>query len=210
MNDYPDKDFFEKAARTISVICHPLLMPLYGIIIIFSAPTLFGYLPFGVKKILVLIVLISNVLLPLSLFPFFRHKSGINSQADENRKVRSIPLMMTTLFYLMTSLIIMRFQVPVFLKTYLFGTFFVSLTITAINFWWKISIHSAGTGVLTALILILSFEMYTSLEWYLIPVVITGGLVLSSRLKLNLHNPQQVWFGFLTGFLGLTLFMGLL
>jgi hypothetical protein len=109
----------------------------------------------------------------------------------------------------MTSLIIMRFQVPVFLKTYLLGTFFVSLAITAINFWWKISIHSSGTGVLTALILILSFEMYTPLEWYLIPVVITGGLVLSSRLKLNLHNPQQVWFGFLTGFLGLTLFMGL-
>jgi membrane-associated phospholipid phosphatase len=49
--------------------------------------------------------------------------------------------------------------------------------------------------------------MLTPLEWYLISAVIAGGLVLSSRLKLNLHSPLQVWMGLVTGFLGLTLFM---
>ena len=49
--------------------------------------------------------------------------------------------------------------------------------------------------------------MLTSLDWYLISAVIIGGLVLSSRLKLNLHSPQQVWIGLATGFLGLILFM---
>jgi membrane-associated phospholipid phosphatase len=76
-----------------------------------------------------------------------------------------------------------------------------------INFWWKISLHSVGAGALISLILILSLKMLTPLEWYLVPAVIIGGLVLSSRLKLNLHSPSQVWTGVFVGFFGLSLFM---
>jgi uncharacterized membrane protein len=57
------------------------------------------------------------------------------------------------------------------------------------------------------LVLLLSLKMYSPLVWYLVTVIIISGLVLSSRLKLNSHNPQQVWTGFLTGFFGLALFM---
>jgi membrane-associated phospholipid phosphatase len=83
----------------------------------------------------------------------------------------------------------------------------LSLAITIINFWWKISIHSAGSGALTALVFILSFRMYSALGWYLILVITVSGLVLSSRLRLNFHNPRQVWLGYFAGFLGLTLFI---
>jgi hypothetical protein len=49
--------------------------------------------------------------------------------------------------------------------------------------------------------------MLTPLEWYLVPAVIVGGLVLSARLKLNLHSPAEVWTGLFLGFFGLSLFM---
>jgi hypothetical protein len=160
-----------------------------------------------VKKLILLIVLINNVLLPLSVIPFFRYRNIITSWSIENRKERFIPLLITTLLYSATSFIIFRFPIPVFLKSFMIAAFFLSLAITIINFWWKISIHSVGAGALTALVLILSLKMYSPLVWYLIPVIIAGGLVLSSRLKLNYHTPQQVWVGLLTGFLGLGLFM---
>lgn len=182
-------------------------MPIYGMIIIFSAPTLFGYLPFAVKKLLFLIVLINNVLLPLSLLPFFRYRNIISSWTVESRKERILPLLITTLLYSSTSFIIMKFPIPIFLKSFIFAVFFISLTVTIINFWWKISIHSAGAGALAALVLILSLKMYSPLMWYMIAAVIAAGLVLSSRIKLDSHNPQQVWAGFLTGSLGLGLFM---
>jgi hypothetical protein len=200
-------DFLQKTAKIISVIFHPLFMPVYGLAIIFSAPTLFGYLPLEVKKLILLIVLINNVLLPLSVIPFFRYRNIITSWSIENRKERFIPLLITTLLYSATSFIIFRFPIPVFLKSFMIAAFFLSMAITIINFWWKISIHSVGAGALTALVLILSLKMYSPLVWYLIPVIIAGGLVLSSRLKLNYHTPQQVWVGLLTGFLGLGLFM---
>lgn len=201
------KNFPDSLAKIISVIFHPLFMPVYGLAIILSAPTLLGYLPFDVKKLLFLIVLVNNVMLPVSLLPFFIQRNIISSWTISDRKERIIPLVIATVLYATTSFIIFRFHIHFFLKSFIFASFFLSLVVTVINFWWKISLHSVGAGALIAIVLILSIKMYTPLDWYLISVIITGGLVLSSRLRLNFHNPQQVWFGFLTGFLGLAVFM---
>ena len=197
----------DKLAKISSIIFHPLFIPLYGMIIIFSAPTLFGYLPFTVKKLLLLIVLINNVMLPLSLLPFFRHKNLISSWTLDNRKERNIPLVISAILYSITSFIMFRLPVPIFLKSFILSVCLISIIIMLINLWWKISLHSVGVGLLTSLVIILAFKMYTPLLWYIILVIITGGLVLSSRLRLNAHDPLQVWFGFLTGFAGLAVFM---
>jgi hypothetical protein len=201
-NNFPDT-----LAKIISVVFHPLLMLVYGLAIIFSAPTLFGYLPVEVKKLLFLIVLVNNVFLPLSLLPFFMHRNLISSWTINDRKERTIPLILTTVLYGTTSFIIFRYQIPFFLKSYIFSAFFLSLAVTVINLWWKISLHSVAAGALLGIVLLLSFRMHTALVGYLILVTITGGSVLSSRLRLNYHNPPQVWLGFLTGFLGLIVFM---
>jgi membrane-associated phospholipid phosphatase len=79
--------------------------------------------------------------------------------------------------------------------------------VTVINFMWKISLHSVGAGALIGLVLMLSLKMLAPLDLYLISAIIAGGLILSSRLILNLHNPQQVWVGLFAGFFGLTVFM---
>jgi hypothetical protein len=201
------KDFAGNLARIITVVFHPLLMPIYGMAIIFSAPTLLGYLPFNVKKLLLLIMLVNNVLLPLSLLPFFFHRNIITSWSIIERRERNIPLIITTILYCTTSFIILKFPIPLFLKSYIFAAAFLSIIVTVINFWWKISLHSVGAGALIGLVLILSFKMLTPLDFYLIPAIIVGGLVLTSRLKLNMHSPGQVWIGLFTGFAGLSLFM---
>lgn len=201
------KDYPFIIAKIIAIIFHPLLMPVYGIAIIFSAPTLFGYLPFNLKRLMLLIILVNNVLLPISLLPFFLQRKIISSWTIKERKERNIPMIITTLLYGTTLFMIFRLPIPMFLKSFIFAVFIISLVVTVINFWWKISLHSVGAGAIIALVLILSLKMLTPLEGYLILSVIIGGLVLSSRLKLNLHSPQQVWIGLFTGFFGLTLFM---
>jgi len=203
-------DFLEKPAKIISIIFHPLLMPVYGMAIIFSAPTLLGYLPFNVKKLLLLIILVNNVLLPLSLMPFFIHRKIINSWALNERKERNIPLIITALLYGTTSYIIFRFPIPLFLKSFIFATAILSVLVILINLFWKISLHSVGAGALVGLVFLLSLKMLTPLDWYLISAIIIAGLILSSRLRLNHHSPTQVWIGLLTGFSGLILFMVLI
>jgi hypothetical protein len=152
-------------------------------------------------------MLVNNILLPLSFLPFFIHRNVITSWAITERKERNIPLIITTILYCVTSFIIFRLPIPLFLKSFIFASAFLSLMVTVINLWWKISLHSVGAGALIGLVLMLSLKMLTPLDWYLISAIIAGGLILSSRLKLNLHNPQQVWVGLSAGFFGLTIYM---
>jgi hypothetical protein len=194
-------------AKVISVIFHPLFMPLYGMIIIFTAPTLFSYIPFNVKKILLFVIATNNILVPLSLMPFFRYKNIIRSWNIETRKERIIPLLSVSFFYSVTSYIIFRLQIPLFIKSFIFATALLAIAVSIINFWWKISLHSVGAGALAGLVIALSVNMMIPLTWFLIPVLIIAGLILSSRLRLETHNPPEVYIGFITGFIMITLLM---
>jgi hypothetical protein len=194
-------------AKIISTVFHPVFMPLYGLIILLSAPTFLGYLPAEIKRIMFLVVLVNNVFLPLALIWFFRFRNLISTYKIEDRRERTIPLLTASILYCTTSFIVFNYQIPFFLKSFIFATSVVSIIVSMINFWWKISIHAVGAGALTATVFVLSLKMYTPLTWYLAAVILTGGLVLSSRLRLNSHNPSQVWVGFLTGLLGISLFI---
>lgn len=190
----------DKLAKIVSAVFHPVFMPLYGLIIIFSAPTILYYIPFGVKKILFTIIILNNVILPLSMLPYFRYRNIISSWSVENRKERIVPLITTSFFYSVTLYIIYRFHIPVFIKAFTISSVFLAIGITLISLKYKISIHSAGAGSLTALVLSLSFEMQTLLLWFLIPVILFSGLVMTARLWLKAHSQDEVYAGFLLGF----------
>ncbi|MFH0841357.1 MAG: hypothetical protein V1903_01930 [Bacteroidota bacterium] len=187
-------------AKTISLIFHPLLITLYGLLIVFSAPTLIGYLPYNVKKTLFILILINNVLLPFSFIPYFKIRNIISSWKLDSRKERIIPLLSTSFFYSVTFFITFRYHIPVFIKLFILTAAVLAIAMTIINLWHKISIHSGGSGALVALVVVLSIKMHTPLPWLLAGVIISAGLVLSSRLWLDYHKSVEVWSGFFVGF----------
>jgi hypothetical protein len=195
-------------AKIFSVILHPLLIPVYGLLIIFSAPTMIGYLPYTVKRILLIIIVINNLLLPVSFIPYFKFRNIISEWTIDSRKERIIPLITASFFYSVTVFITFRYHIPAFIKSFILAAAFVVIAVTIINFWWKISIHAAGSGALVALVVVLAIKMQAGLPWFLIAAVLSAGFVLTSRLWLNSHNPREVWSGFFLGFLcsGLLLF----
>ncbi|OFY63330.1 MAG: hypothetical protein A2V64_07230 [Bacteroidetes bacterium RBG_13_43_22] len=188
-------------AKIISVILHPLFIPVYGLLIIFSAPTLIGYLPYAVKRILLIIILINNVLLPFSFIPYFKFRNIISTWTIDSRRERIIPLITSSFFYSVTVFITFRYHIPAFIKSFILAAALVVIAVTIINFWWKISIHAAGAGVLVALVAVLSIKMNAGLPWFLIAVILSAGLALTSRLWLNSHSPKEVWSGLFLGFL---------
>ena len=209
MDNIRKEGILNKTAKVISLIFHPLIMPLYGLIIIFYTPTLFGYLPFSVKRILFLVVLINNILLPSSLIPYLMYRNQISSWAMENRRERVLPLFIATILFAATSYIVIRYPVPVFIKSYILGIFIISLLITVITLWWKISIHATAVGSISALVMVLSVKMNSPLLLLLLFVIFVSGLTLSARLKLNAHNPPEVWVGFFFGYVSMGLIMWL-
>ncbi|MCJ7820447.1 MAG: hypothetical protein MUP53_04530 [Bacteroidales bacterium] len=141
--------------------------------------------------------------------PYLRYRNIISSYSIEDKQERITPLMIVSFLYCITSFIVFRFQLPFFIKSFTLASTLLVIVVAIINFWWKISVHSAAAGALTGIVVILSFKMYTPLTWYLISAILMSGLVLSSRLRLNSHNPLQVWIGFLTGFAVSGLFIAL-
>jgi hypothetical protein len=196
------KNAADTLATIISIVFHPLFIPLYGLGILFSAPTYLSSIPFQVKKILFFIVLMNNVLVPLAMLPFFRIRNIITSYTIENRSERIIPLVTGSILYIITAFIFFRFPVPDFFKSFIFATAILAVMVTFINFRWKISIHGAGSGALTALVVVLGLKTGAPLTWYLVAAILAGGLNLSSRLRLDSHDPSEVWIGFLVGFAG--------
>ncbi|MDR2887019.1 MAG: phosphatase PAP2 family protein [Bacteroidales bacterium] len=210
MDEVKLENSLDKTAKTASAVLHPIFIPLYGLMLVFSLPTLYGYIPFPVKKLLVIMILVNNIALPLFMLLFLKAKRHIMSWEMESRRERMLPLFFVTLLYAITSYIVIKYPTPIFIKTYFIGVFFISASITIINNWWKISIHAAGMGALTALALILSLRMYSVTALPLMAVVTLSGVVLFSRLRLNYHTPAQVWCGFLLGFAGLDVICRLL
>ena len=197
-------------AKIGSIVFHPIFTPIYGLLIIFTAPTFLGYLPFTVKRAIFLTVFANEVFLPLALMPFFLSRNIISSYNIEKKHERAIPLFTTAIFYSVTTYIIYRFQLPIFLKTFMLASNIILIAVTMINFWWKISIHGVGAGALTGTVVLLALKLYAPVAGYLIGTILISGIVLTSRLRLNNHNPVQVWGGYLTGLLGMILVVWML
>lgn len=200
-------NLLNKLAKVVSVVFHPIWMPLYGLTLIFTAPTLLGFVPFALRKFLFIIVGINNVLIPLSLMPYLKYRNVISSFSMTERKERLIPLSLVSVMYIFTSYIIFRLQMPFFFKSFIFATSILAIIVTVVTFWWKISLHSVAAGAMAGLVIVLSLKMHTPLMWQIIIIILVGGVILSSRLKLNSHNPAQVWIGFLAGFAGSGVFL---
>lgn len=201
--------FDDRLAQLVSVLFHPLLMPVYGLLIIFTCPALYGYLPFQVKKIMLFIVIINNVLIPLMMITYFRFRNLISTWTIDDRRERILPLVITTFFYSFTVYLIYRFHIPLFIKSFIICATALVLAVTIINFWFRISLHATGCGAITALVMVLSVRMQIPLTWLLIIVILVSGLVMSLRLWLKAHTPPEIWTGFFLGSVGSLLYLGL-
>ena len=55
MNDEGNITLTDRLARMVPFVFHPLFMPLYGLVILLSAPTFLKYLPPAAKRVLLLV-----------------------------------------------------------------------------------------------------------------------------------------------------------
>ena len=202
----PTKNITENLfAKIISILFHPLLMPTYALIIIFNSGTHYSYLPIQAQKIIYVLVFLSTFLIPISIIPFLLQLKLINTFRLDDRKDRIIPLFITALsyyfsFYLLNKL---PFHVPQFIKVLVLASTILILINLFINLKWKISAHLIGIGGLLALIFTFSIVYYANLLYVLVFITIVSGITAYARLKLNTHNPEQIYLGFSIGFVGM-------
>lgn len=189
------------SAKIISIIFHPVLMPAYGMLILFSSGTFISYLPEAVKRISLIIIAVNTIILPLSLIPLYLSQNIIKSIQMNTSRERIIPMAMNAIFYYLGFYLLNRLQVPDMIKIYMLASFLVAAVTLILCLKWKISIHMIGIGGLTGAIISIYFHLGIDLKAVWMTLIIFSGLTGFARLYLNRHNPAQVYSGFLTGFL---------
>jgi membrane-associated phospholipid phosphatase len=191
-----------KFSKILSYIFHPIIMPLVGLAIIFNCGIYENVLPAAYIRFLYLRVLLCNVMLPVSILPvliYIRHIQNFN--IDERRE-RVVPLFFATICYYIGYYIVSIHSHSQLINLFMLSTTAVVVVILFVSLFWKISLHMAGIGGITGLIIFLSYIYRADLLiLFCISILITG-IVASARLASGSHNPLQIIAGYLLGLIG--------
>lgn len=146
---------------------------------------------------------ITTFLIPLLSISMLKFSGSISSFKLENRDERVMPFSFVSIFYGMTTyLFVFKIQVNEIIAMLLIATTILVVVLTVITLWFKISIHAAGISGVVGFFLVFGLRFPDSQALYpLLVLLISAGLVMSSRLQLNAHTPKEILAGMLTGFI---------
>ncbi|HEX3008791.1 MAG TPA: hypothetical protein VHO90_14380 [Bacteroidales bacterium] len=194
------KAVFNRLPQLISCLLHPLLMPLYGLLILFNSGTYISFMPYEFKKSVFLIVGICTLGIPLVFIPFFLYRKVIANIQMNSQQERIGPLVVTTIMFYFSYFLMSSSAVPKTLQLFLLGSTICVAATLIITIKWKISAHMIGLGGVVGLIVSISLFMHSSVMSYLVLFLILSGMAGTSRLLLNSHSPAQIYTGFALGF----------
>ena len=206
-----------KLARFISILFHPLFILFYLLwILLLVNPYAFNLTDPIDKGFVFISIFMLSIGLPLISIIMMRFVGFVNSLEMSEKSERIGPLIATSIFYLWLFVNLKRVDIiPPIFQSLALGSVIAIFLAFFINNFSKISLHAIGVGgLLSGLIIIRKFWAYDSfkmdllgkqlnigIDILLIAVVLACGLVLSSRLYLKAHTREEVYGGFILGFL---------
>jgi hypothetical protein len=189
-----------KAALFISLVFHPILIPLISIYLLLHSGSFISFISPQTKKAIYLIFVAGTFVLPLFSTLLLWLRGYISNIHLSEKSDRILPYSMTFIYYLFTYYLLLKIPIYHFLHSFMLGALISVLLLTVLNFQWKVSAHMTGMGGLVALILASSLTLHVNLLPFLIISVLISGMVATSRLILNSHTAAEVYGGFFLGF----------
>lgn len=191
-----------RLSNLISWVFVPLMMPVYGIMLIFALSFL-RFTPFHTKLVFTLIVFGANFLVPMILVLLLKKLGVIDDIGLNGRRERLIPYIITIVCLAGTGVFLYLKMAPLWVAMFYAGGALAGLVNLLVNFRWKISAHAAGiAGVVAMLIQVIKEgPSADGMVWWIVGVILTAGLLGSARIWLGRHTLMQVLAGSAVGFL---------
>ena len=197
-----------KLALLVSIIMHPLLMPtLLFTILFYFAPIVISPISESSVNTILFILLITTFVLPMLSISALVYSSGslqniLKNLSMQERKVRILPFFFTTIFYGITTYLFMdKIKENSIFVTILMAITLIVLVISVITLFFKVSAHSAAASGLIGFLLSIALKhSQHGLLFPLVGILLLAGLVMSARLYLNAHKPNEILLGCVVGF----------
>ena len=195
-----------KLAHAISIIFHPLLIPTYAFLTLFSVNAYFSLLIPDPSKLRILsLIFIITFVFPTLIILFFKSLNIISSLRMESREERVYPYIVAGIFFTLAFYIIRLIQISPIFQYFCLGSAILLFLAFLINFLWKISIHMIAIGGFTGMILGLSLMSIINNTLLIYGCFLVSGFIGFARLRLNAHSNAQVYAGYLLGLFGMIL-----
>ncbi|MBX6380550.1 hypothetical protein BXY57_0100 [Thermoflavifilum aggregans] len=191
------------AAMVVSFIFHPLWVPFAVSEFLlwvhrYELPQLDAYTHFRVMSS----ICVNTLILPLGTLLLLKATGFVQSIQLHSRQERIVPYMAIMIFYWWVYRVFAFDQAfPQVLKPFLLGNFIAIILVFLCNIFFKISAHATAAGSILAVMILLSRDPYLNPALPVMGAVLLSGLVLTSRLILNAHQPLEVYTGYAAGFI---------
>ena len=186
------------AARAVSVLFNPFITPL----VIFIMLLFFTYLrilPLALKLIILSMVLSFTMVLPMLAIYTFNRVNGWRIRDLRMRERRFFPYGLTILCYVTCLITMNRMHLSRYMSGIIAASLLCMVVCTLINLKWKISTHTASSGLFVGVLLSYSLIFNFNPVWWLCACLLLAGVIGSARIIVRQHTLNEVCAGFFVG-----------
>ena len=186
--------------KIISFIFHPIFFSSIGTIFYFLISP--QYIPDKYKKIIISVIFISTYVLPLILLIILKKLKLIQSFKLKTIEERKFPILFLIVLTFMLGKMLLSTKIVSLLGISFYGGTMALITVFLLfSFHIKTSLHTLGIGSLIGLTIVMSIEYQINLTLLIAIFTLIFGLIATSRLKLNAHQPKEVYLGVISQFI---------
>ncbi len=196
-------------AKYISAVFSPLFMPTYCMATALWITSL-SATPEKARFISSLIVLFITAAIPFAMILGLMRTGQVKDIDISNKRERFIPIIATGLCYIAAAIYVHRLKAPDWLPMMFVGAFATAIICAIISRWWKISAHGAAVGGFIGMLVRLDVMHLVEFEiiYWLIAIILLGGVIGISRMILRQHTPIQFIAGEILGSFVIYIVMG--
>lgn len=187
-------------ARVISVIFHPLFIPVYLSWFLIYEYQVFPSFSGGEKILLLVRFAVMYTVFPLVTVLLAKGVGFVQTIYLKNQKDRIVPYIACGLYYFwMWYVLKNQPEIPDALVMLSLAIFLASSLGLILNSYLKISMHTIAVGIASTFVVLLSFISEVNLGFYIAITLFLTGLISTARLINNDHHPAEVYLGLIVG-----------
>jgi hypothetical protein len=190
------------AARVISVVFHPLFIPVYLSAFLIYINPIFPAFNAGDKVLLLIRFIVMYTVFPLATLLLAKALGFVQTIFLKTQKDRIIPYVACGLYYFWMWYVL-RNQPQLGNEVVLLAlaVFLASSGGLLANSYLKVSMHALSAGVLVTYIILLAFLLPVAFGFYISIALLIAGAVCTARLVNSDHNVVEVYLGLAIGVL---------
>lgn len=199
-----------RAARYISAIFSPLLIPTYAVAVAMWITPL-NTTPENVRFMACMLVLFITGGIPMAMLLTLLRLGRITDVDISDRRQRTLPIVLISLCYVAAGLYVWRISAPWWMIMFFAAAFVVAMICLVISRWWKISGHATAIGGVLGMVVWLVVSGLTDIDpmpW-VTGMAIVAGVVGTARVILGAHDTLQVLAGWVLGAVVTYLMLGI-